>query len=93
VNRNRLIGKHWTPEAAPDWSALAAGQEWMREAACGGLWHIFDSATAAAQYDARRICAACPVRPECQAYAFRTRVDTGTWAGEWWGRHSSHGAD
>jgi hypothetical protein len=30
---------------------------------------------------AREVCAACPVRPACLAYALRTRPATGVWAG------------
>jgi hypothetical protein len=30
---------------------------------------------------ARQVCAACPVRPACLAYALKTRPETGVWGG------------
>jgi hypothetical protein len=31
--------------------------------------------------DARKLCAGCPVREACLAYAIETKVETGIWAG------------
>lgn len=55
---------------------------WQDKAACKGkepdLW--FPDGNASTR-EAKAVCAECPVRVECLAYAIETRTDTGIWGG------------
>lgn len=57
---------------------------WMRSAACSGegfdAWFPRDEMGEAAAA-ARRVCAGCPVRPECLDYAIAGRIRHGLWGG------------
>lgn len=56
---------------------------WARRAACLGhnpdLWFADDKS--GSYREARQICAACPVRLPCLAWAVETRTDHGLWGG------------
>jgi WhiB family transcriptional regulator, redox-sensing transcriptional regulator len=65
-------------------------ENWQQQAACRGpLASIFfppvmgerPSAKAAREAKARSICAECPVRQPCLAYALRIREPHGVWGG------------
>jgi WhiB family redox-sensing transcriptional regulator len=57
---------------------------WMGKAACRGLgfdaWFSTDEVGEEAEV-ARRICAGCPVRPECLDYALDCSIRHGLWGG------------
>jgi WhiB family transcriptional regulator, redox-sensing transcriptional regulator len=55
---------------------------WMREAACRGVdpAAFFPSDNTGVEA-AQRLCAACPVRPECLEFALESRLDHGVWGG------------
>ncbi len=62
-----------------------AAQPWMREAACAGhcdpdLWFA-EREDGKRQRQALRICAACPVRSPCLAYALSLPPQPGIWGG------------
>jgi WhiB family transcriptional regulator, redox-sensing transcriptional regulator len=66
--------------------AWRADPSWPARAACLGtdpdLWFP-PPGDAAPQYleQARKICAACPVRDTCLEYSLDLRIDTGVWGG------------
>lgn len=68
-----------------EWNALMERPEWMQRASCRGLGpEQFYPHDAEAPVPAiRAMCAACPVRAECLAYALNTpeRDDHGIWGG------------
>lgn len=52
----------WEPE--PDTT-----EQWKRDAACDGLWHLFFPQHIGDRFDeARAICAACPVYDDCRSW-------------------------
>lgn len=67
------------------WRLGVSAPSWMEQAACAGhddpdLWfpeHGQDEQ----QQEALRICAACPVRPECLAYVQSMPMQPGIWGG------------
>ena len=60
---------------------------WQYQAACEGKPRPFFAADAATRAgdpiwdEAKAICAGCPVRGECLAYALRNRENDGVWGG------------
>ena len=66
--------------SAPD--LMGEREPWMDDAACaevgGDLWF---PEKGGATKDAKTICAACPVREECLAYAIRNDEEHGIWGG------------
>ena len=55
---------------------------WMRDAACRGVEPgVFFPSDNAGVEAAQRLCAACPVRPECLEHALENRLDHGVWGG------------
>lgn len=58
--------------------------QWMRKAACRGegfdAWFPTDEVGEEAD-PARRVCAGCPVRPECLDYALDCSIRHGLWGG------------
>ena len=70
-----------------DETRLAAGRDWRSAAACRSADpELFFPITAFGQAleqvaQAKAICARCPVRRECLAFALRTRQPHGIWGG------------
>ncbi len=62
---------------------FAPRPEWMLSAACRGLDPNLFYPEGGGTSDARAVCAACPVRSECEQYA----TDTGEHHGVWGGVH------
>lgn len=68
---------------------LATGaDDWMRDAACKGLTHLFfpgaaerPQARERREAAARTVCATCSVQPDCREYA-RENHEYGLWGGE-----------
>ena len=55
---------------------------WMRRAACAGVEvDVFFPGPRASGEQARRLCATCPVRAECLAFAVDDRTTVGIWGG------------
>ena len=56
-------------------------EDWAREAQCkqAGLDELF--VRGAAQNQAKRICAGCPVKTECLAEALDNQIEWGVWGG------------
>ena len=75
--------------AAVEFLDLASAEdEWMREAACKGLTHLFFPTSAERpqarerrEAMARQVCASCPVQLPCQEFA-RANHEYGFWGGE-----------
>jgi len=68
--------------------AVQTEDEWMHDAACKGLTHLFFPAAAERpqarerrEETARQVCATCVVRHDCQVYA-RRHHEYGFWGGE-----------
>lgn len=66
----------------------AADDEWMRQAACKGLTHLFFPTSAERpqarerrESMARQVCSSCPVCSSCQHFA-RSNHEYGFWGGE-----------
>lgn len=62
--------------------SLLQPEPWTRDALCaevGGDMFFPDLGEAA--HEAKKICAACPVRDACLEYALRNRVKEGIWGG------------
>ncbi len=62
--------------------------DWMRQAACKGLTHLFfpspaerPQARERREATARQVCAACSVRTQCRMFA-RNQHEYGFWGGE-----------
>lgn len=62
--------------------------DWMRQAACKGLTHLFfpspaerPQARERREATARQVCAACSVRTPCRTFA-RSQHEYGFWGGE-----------
>jgi len=62
--------------------------DWMRQAACKGLTHLFfptpaerPQARERREATAREVCASCAVRPSCREFA-RDEHEYGFWGGE-----------
>ena len=56
--------------------------DWMGEGLCRTTPHIdFFPTTGAGVAAARKVCAKCPVRPECLEYALQEGVTHGVWGG------------
>ena len=78
-------GLQWSDGAAgPVLEALASDEprNWMDLAACDGT----DNATffpeiGGSTREAKRVCAVCPVRGDCLAYALDNRIAFGVWGG------------
>jgi len=76
-----LIGYDPGPTLA-DRLALARPR-WMSQASCRGMdVALFFPASGDHGLQAKRVCAGCPVRVECRAFA----VDTGAYYGIWGGK-------
>lgn len=60
-------------------------EPWRVDAACIGQGDLFflerGQAGVGRSHPAKKICAGCPVKPECLDYALRTRPAFGVWAG------------
>jgi WhiB family transcriptional regulator, redox-sensing transcriptional regulator len=56
-------------------------EDWAQQAQCkqAGLDDLF--VRGAAQHDAKRICAGCPVKTECLAEALDNQIEWGVWGG------------
>jgi len=55
---------------------------WFNQAACRGKDpDIFFPRSGESPAAARRICATCPVRLDCRAYAFAHHITRGVWGG------------
>jgi WhiB family redox-sensing transcriptional regulator len=75
--------------AAVEFLELAsADDEWMHEAACKGLTHLFFPTSAERpqarerrEAMARQVCSSCPVQLPCQEFA-RSNHEYGFWGGE-----------
>ena len=68
--------------------AELADEDWMRQAACKGLTHLFfptpaerPQARERREATAREVCASCGVRSSCQVFA-REQHEYGLWGGE-----------
>lgn len=64
----------------------------MRDAACKGLWQLFDSIKPTDHLAAKTICANCPALIACQRHTLAVRETsrlTGTWAGQLYGVRGS----
>lgn len=61
--------------------ALAAGADWTLRAVCAGVDPDALFVTGAAQREAAKLCAGCPVKMECLADALDSRVEFGVWGG------------
>ncbi len=64
------------------------GEEWMHDAACKGLTHLFFPSSAERplarerrEAAARQVCAECAVQASCRIFA-RTHHEYGFWGGE-----------
>lgn len=70
-----------------DAAAVAADEEWRHAAACAGeepdlFFPVGSTGPALAQIKAaKQVCARCPVRAECLAFALDTRQVFGVWGG------------
>jgi len=66
----------------PKFLRITPAGAWTRQAACLGtdpeMWFVEDDGT---YREARLICAACPVRSECLAWALETRTEHGLFGG------------
>lgn len=66
----------------PKWRSTPR-QTWEHQAACRGsnpdLWFLDDNT--GSYREARQVCAACPVRTECLAWALETNTEHGLWGG------------
>ncbi len=69
---------------------IADADDWRESAVCADsdedsdTWHLDDTKgaiAAAATALAKELCADCPVRPECLAYALQIGPVTGVWGG------------
>lgn len=74
------------PSTEVSWTEdpLITPEPWMQDALCaqvGGDLHFPQKAEHAKAADAKRICAACPVREQCLAFALRTGERHGIWGG------------
>jgi WhiB family redox-sensing transcriptional regulator len=65
-----------------------ADEDWMRQAACKGLTHLFfptpaerPQARERREATAREVCASCTARSSCQVFA-REQHEYGFWGGE-----------
>lgn len=56
-------------------------QDWAMQATCRGLDPDALFVKGAAQNDAKKICADCPVRSECLAEALDGEIEWGVWGG------------
>lgn len=65
----------------PHWPSLTHELDWMKDAACAGLSHLFFGEERADVHAAQTVCRSCPVREQCLAYAERARPSVGVWAG------------
>ena len=65
-------------------SAERRDDSWRLEAICAQvdpeLWFPEHGSSEEAR-EAKRICAECPVKAECQEYALENRIDHGVWGG------------
>lgn len=65
--------------------STAATHDWQQKAACMGadpdLWFPPPNGGQKQARQARAICADCPVRTECLAYAINQRIGHGIWGG------------
>jgi len=68
--------------------ATGVDDDWMRQAACKGLTHLFfpspaerPQARERREATARQVCAACSVRIQCRMFA-RNQHEYGFWGGE-----------
>lgn len=71
------------------------GLDWRSYAACVGhdpdLWFPVEPRNDVVPI---MICMSCPVRPDCLAYAKKTRQRHGIWGGRWMGRKDqAHGPE
>lgn len=55
---------------------------WMERAACKGLYGLFFPERGESLSEPRAVCASCPVRAECDAYATAGEEKWGVWAGK-----------
>lgn len=76
--------------SASEWpiDRIRADDDWMRDAACKGLTHLFfppaaerPQARDRREAAARQVCATCTVNAECIAFA-RSHHEYGFWGGE-----------
>jgi WhiB family redox-sensing transcriptional regulator len=58
-----------------------AHESWFDDAACRGRSDLFFTFDPTKIAQAKAICAECPVRPECRAFALDTRQEYGVWGG------------
>lgn len=61
--------------------AVAAAEDWTLRAVCAGSDPDVLFVTGAAQREAAKLCAGCPVKMECLADALDNRVEYGVWGG------------
>ncbi len=65
----------------PSLDLLFARPAWMADAACRGSTVNFHPERGQDARSAKAICARCPVREQCQAYALETGEMFGVWGG------------
>lgn len=73
-----------SPSSAPTLAALSdwlTRAEWTQQALCARRDPDELFVTGAAQRDAARICAGCPVKTECLADALDSQAEFGVWGG------------
>jgi WhiB family redox-sensing transcriptional regulator len=74
-----------TPARRSPWSSLAGDEppgRWAWQAACATADpELFFPPTGDQATEAKRICAGCPVKPECLEYSLATAQEWGVWGG------------
>ena len=69
--------------SAPDFVNIIAPPEWAADALCAQTDpELFFPEKGGATWEARRVCAGCPVRAECLDYALAHDERFGVWGGE-----------
>lgn len=61
---------------------IVTEQTWMTQAACRGMTGLFFPEKGQPTAEAKRVCAACPVRQECLQHAFDNVERYGVWGGK-----------
>lgn len=60
-----------------------AGHRWQEQAACKGCTELFfpDKGDMKSTFEAKKVCATCPVRVECLEFALENGETVGIWGG------------